>query len=221
MVFVLGKLGISCGARYLAPYYLLVVMGLLRNDTQATLLKQGWWRMGAYIAMGLSGLLLVVSPARPLWPARWFCAHFEVQLQQSHLGTRALTTYGVYGERAEAFGPALKVLPADATVLGFVTGDDPEASLWRPFGARRIRHVIADEGGEMVRQRGIKYVLVKDELLVESWEHWLRRMNARSLAAVSLRLRGSRGPYFWHLAELLREPVGDNAAPEVTPAKSE
>ena len=221
LVFVLGKLGISCGARYLAPYYFLLAMGLLRQDGQDGLWKRGWWRAGAFIAMGLAGLLLVVSPARPLWPARWFCEHFEPQLRGARLGLRALAVYGVYHDRAEAFGPALKVLPADAPVLGLVTYDDPEASLWRPLGARRIQHVIADEPGARVRERGIKYVLVKDERLVEPWEHWLQRMNARQLAAVDLKLKAGRGPSLWHLAELLPEPRAAGSGSPAKPGKSE
>ena len=217
MVFVLGKLGISCGARYLAPYYLLLVMGLLRNHAQAALLRRSWWRAGAFVAMGLAGLLLVISPARPLWPARWFCEHFEPQLQRSHLGARAVAVYGAYGDRAQAFRPALKLLPADASLLGLVTFDDPEASLWHPLGARRIRHVLADEPAEMVRQRGIKYVLVKEELLIEPWEKWLQRMNARRLETVRLRLRAGGGPSVWQLAELQAESGTAGSPPATRP----
>src|SRR5207302_1959382 len=155
---------ISGGARYLAPYYLLLAMGLLRNESHGALVRHKWWRGGAIVAMALASVLLIVSPARPLWPAKWFCRRFAPKLQTSQIGSHMRAVYEVYGARPEAFAPLIIALPADASVLGLVTYDDPEASLWHPLWVRQVRHVIADESAPSVRQRGIKYVLVKEDL---------------------------------------------------------
>jgi hypothetical protein len=150
----------------------------------------------------MAGLLVVISPARPLWPANWFCERNSSWLQTTETGKRAIAVYGVYRQRPNIFEPAVKLLPADAAVVGFVSYDDPETSLWRPFSSRRILHVRPGETGKEIRQRGIRYVLVKEEELREPWEQWLRRTDARLLDSVGLRERASRGPYVWHLVEL-------------------
>lgn len=51
--------------------------------------------------------------------------------------------YSVYRERAHAFEPALALTPPEVKRLGMVTFDDPEATLWRPYGSRRILHVCS------------------------------------------------------------------------------
>jgi hypothetical protein len=201
------KLAASGAVRYLAPYYLLLMMGLLRSASQVLVVKQSWWRACALVAMTLAAFLIILSPARPLWPAGWFWQHFGGQMQNSRLCMRALAVYTVYGDRGDAFAPAVAILPADVSVLGLITDDDPEASLWHPLGARRIRHVLVNDSGESVRRRGIKYVLVKVQLLREPWDQWLRRMNARMLAAVNLRLRAAGEPSVWRLVELEPAPA--------------
>jgi len=199
----LSSLGLSGVTRYCTPYYALLLMGLLRGRTHAEIVQRKWWRCWAAVVFALAALLLILSQARPLWPAQWALDHFRNQLQDSRLGSRILTVYGVYGQRADAFGPARKQLPPDASPLGIVTFDDPEASLWRPFGTRRILHVLNSESAESVRGRGIRFVFVSVEKLREPWEHWLRRMNARELQEFELRLRAGRGPFEWWLVELM------------------
>src|SRR5581483_7936284 len=156
----------------------------------------------AQVGFALALLLVVISPARPLWPAGWFLKHYGPQLESSRLGSRAMAVYGVYGGRADAFGPVIQALPGDASVLGVVTSDDPETSLWRPFGSRRILHVLAREPAEEIRRRGIKYVLVKVEKLGEPWDEWLRRVDARVLQTFELKLRAGEKPSQWRLVEL-------------------
>jgi hypothetical protein len=202
LLYLMAKLGLSGAGRYLAPYYLLLIVGFLRNAGHEPLTRQRWWRTAAAIAFALAALLVVISPARPLWPAKWFCATFRDRLQTSSLGERALNVYETYGARPKAFEPAVNLLPPDARVVGLVTADDPETSLWRPFGSRRICHVRVLESGQQARNRGIRYVLVKEALLKEPWDQWLRRMDARLLASLELKLRASARPSRWHLVEL-------------------
>ena len=160
------------------------------------------------VVFGLSGLLLVLSPARPLWPAGWFFQHYASRLQSSRLGSRAMNAYTTKGNRAEVFAPALALLPADASVLGFSAREFAETSLWKPLGSRRILHVKAADSAEDVRRWGIKYVLVTSEVLNEPWPDWLKRMDARTLATVPLRMWGGGQPVTWHLVELNPHDAG-------------
>ena len=114
--------------------------------------------------------------------------------------------YSVYGERADAFAPAIALLPPDASPLGIVTSDDPEASLWRPFGARRVEHVCKFDGPEYLRERNIKYVLVSSVVVTHLYEmtmdEWLKKYNAEVIQPVTLSLRASVGPVPWWLVKV-------------------
>jgi hypothetical protein len=190
-------------------------MGLLLNPGHAALFRQKWWRSWAFLSCGLAGLVLVISPARPLWPAEWFFQHYGSRLQSSKLGSRAMATYATKGKRSEVFAPVIAALPADTSVLGFAADDFPETSLWKPFGSRRILHVKVTDSAEEVRQRGIKYLLVTTERLKEPWPEWLRRMDARELQTVSLTMWGSLPPFAWHLVALNPRDTGQhNPKPE-------
>ena len=201
LFYVMTKLNLSSGARYLAPYYPLLSLGLLLSPFQEVVIRRRWWRSWALFSCGLAGLLLVLSPARPLWPAEWFIQRHSSRLQSSRLGSLAIAAYAAKGNRGEVFAPVISMLPADASVVGFSADDFPETSLWKPFGARRILHLKTSDTPEEIRQRGIKYALVVEDKLTESWGQWLQRMDARELHTVSLKMWGSHPPFVWHLVE--------------------
>ena len=148
LLFVMTKLSQSSAVRYLAPYYPLLSMGLLRNPAHAGLARRPWWRSWALFSCGLAGLLLVISPARPLWPAGWVVQRYGPRLKSNRLATRALDAYETKSRRSEVFAPVIALLPADASVLGYAADDFPEAALWKPFGARRILHVKVSDSGK-------------------------------------------------------------------------
>jgi hypothetical protein len=210
MLYLLSKLDFCSGPRYLAAYYPLLSMGLLLNPTHAGLVRRNWWRWWAIFSFGLAGLLLAISPARPLWPAAWFFQHYGPRLQSSRLASVAANAYATKGQRAEVFAPVIAALPADATTIGFFADDFPETSLWKPFGSRRILHIKTSDSPEMMRQRGIKYALLVADKLNESWGEWLQRMDARELQTVTLKMWGSRPAFVWHLVELNTHGNGQN-----------
>ena len=110
----------------------------------------------------------------------------------------------MYGTRADAFRPAREILPPDANPLGFVTSDDPETSLWRPFGSRRIYHIRANETREEIQKREIKYAFVSSVVLKNrqmSLDEWLSRTGATLVRPLKLELRASQGPTDWYLVK--------------------
>ena len=98
------------------------------------------------------------------------------------------------------------MLPAEANPLGLITGDDPEASLWRPFGSRRILHVCGDDTPEEIRRQGIQYVLASSHTLTHnqgvSLNQWLTKNNAELVQRISLDLRAGTGSSDWYLIKL-------------------
>jgi hypothetical protein len=125
----------------------------------------------------------------------------------NRLVQRAWVVYSVYRGRSDAFAPARAILPPNLKTLGFVSFDDPETSLWRPFGSRRILHVRTGETSADLRRRGIEYVLVGENFLTNhrgaTMEEWLRAVDGEDVAQISLHLRAGQAPQIWHLVRMI------------------
>jgi hypothetical protein len=202
-LFYIAMMSSKGGAvRYLAAFYPLLSIGLLLSPDQSRVVKRTWWRAWALLGCGLAALLLVISPARPLWPVGWFIHRYGPQLRSNRLAVRALDAYETKGRRAEVFAPLIALLPAGTPVVGFFASDFPETSLWRPFGSRRILHFRGSDSGEALRQRGIKYLFVVKAMLDEPWDKWLEERHARELSTVTLKMWGRLPPFVWSVVEL-------------------
>jgi len=205
LLALMTQYNMSCFARILAPYYLLQLPVLLAGPGQAGLVRRRWWRASAFAVFFIAGGLLVVSPARPLFPAQTLLKRMAAHGSPSKLQARMMEVYLVYAQRNDGFAPARALLPPNLNVLGMVTYDDPETSLWRPFGSRRIEHVCPEDTAAEVKARGVEYILLKEQNL--GWfnytlDGWLQRMNAQVVWKTPLNLRASTGPLDWYLVKL-------------------
>ncbi len=202
----MAQSGLSCPARYLAPFYALLlapfIIGASFGDGPGGKL---FWKSAGVGVFGLAALLVVITPSRPLWPAMSVLRALGADRSSHPLVRRAWTVYHVYGQRADAFAPARAILPPHADPLGLVTFDDPETSLWRPFGSRRIRHVCRDDTSEALSRLGINYLLASSTVVTQhyqmSFDQWQQRQNAESVARLTLELRAGRGPTDWFLVK--------------------
>jgi hypothetical protein len=208
VVYFLSQSGLGCPARYLAPFYVLLLAPLLRLPRASFLLGRLWWRRLAIFTFGLAAVLLIVTPPRPLWPAQTLLKALHADQGDSPILRRIWTVYSVYGARADGFAPVRKILPPDLKVLGLVTFDDPETSLWRPFGSRRIEHVTHDDDAQTLAERGITHVLVSEQVLKTqqrfTLSEWLLRFDAEIIHSLDLPLRATLGPTRWHLVQVRR-----------------
>jgi len=186
-------------ARLLTPYYAFLLPPLLVAAGHERIIKKTWWRAAAFAVFGLAALALIVSPARPLFPVMTLLA------KMNHAPERIRTVYSVYRERNDAFAPVRSQLPPGVIILGFGTFDDPETSLWRPFGSRHIVHVCPSDTAEQLKQEGVDYILIKDEMFGKwfpgSLDEWLQRVNGRVVQKFSLNLRAAQGPADWYLVK--------------------
>ena len=198
-----GLLGL---ARVLIPYYALLFPPLLMFGEQERLVKKNWWRAAALTVFVIAGGLLIIQPARPLFPALTISKKMQVQHPASKIAARMEEVYSVYRQRYDAFAPARNILPPDLRILGLTTSDDPETSLWQPFGSRQIVHVCPRDTPDYLKSRGVEYILVKGEMFrnwfPESFDDWLKKMNAQIVKTISLNLRASVGPTAWYLVKL-------------------
>jgi hypothetical protein len=191
--------------RILAPFYILLLPLLLVSPGHEPLVKKIWWRFAVFIVFVMAALLLIISPARPLFPVRTVLNHIETHRSDSKLLARISEVYSVYHDRNHAFAPALDALPPGLKVLGFVTYDDPETSLWQPYGSRRIVHLCPNDTAADLKARGIEYILAKPSLFgtqFPAFDDWLARLNARLVQKIPLNIRAESGVTDWYLVKL-------------------
>ena len=205
LVFML-KSNLSASARLAGPYYGLVVPLLLTGAQQSLVVRSVCWRRFAGLMLVPGLMVLLVSPGRPLWPAKTILTQLVGQHWQQPILKRALTVYSVYGLRYDGFKFARQQLPADANPLGFLATDETETSLWRPFGRRRILHIKATDNRQQIQARGISYVLVSTEtwerLGKQGFELWCDEIGAERIATFAPKLRAAKDPFPWHLIRL-------------------
>ena len=192
--------------RYLLPYYVPLLPLLLADGRHEFVVRRRWWRLSAFAVFSMAAILLIVAPSRPLFPAITILDRLDSRSPNSPLIARAYDVYTIYRHRNQAFGPVISILPPNLKLLGLVTWDDPETSLWRPFGSRRIEHVCPQDTATDLRARGLQYVLVKEavfgDIFKGSFEDWLRRMNAQVIQKIPLDLQVKRGEQDWYLIKL-------------------
>lgn len=202
-VFIL-RVGISGPARYLLPFYVLLAAPLLAGPVAGRIFRARIWRGAAFLIFGMAGLLLVLSPQRPLWPASAVLGRLTAAHPDSPILGRICKVYTVYGLRPDVFAPVTATLPPDASPLGLCTFDEPEASLWRPFGSRRVLHITKEDTAEQVRQEGLKYALVSEAFLAHHADMnpaaWLARFHAEKIADFKLQIHAGQEPESWFLA---------------------
>ena len=197
------KSGMATGARLISPYYPLLLPLLLVSPKQNLVIRQRWWRVLVLLVIALAIPVVILTPARPLWPAQTVLARLSHQYPRHHLLARAYTVYSVYATRADPLAGVRSFLPPDLTVVGFMgRGDDPDISLWRPFGRRRVEHVLVSDSRAQIRKRGIEYLVAGDisfGLNGTSFEAWAREVGAKPLGITNITVRVSEGPQAWHI----------------------
>ena len=200
LLALMTQFDLSCIARILTPYYLPLLPVLLAGPGQSWLVRRRWWRSAAFMVFLVAGGLLVISPARPLFPVETLLEKFP------DAPARMREVYSVYALRNDGFAPARAALPPGLKVLGMVTYDDPETSLWRPFGSRRIEHVCPEDTARDLKARGVEYVLLHEETFEQRFHgplgDWLKKMDAQVVQKIPLNLRAARGPLDWCLVKL-------------------
>ena len=193
------KAGSSTMARAITAYYPLVIAGILLMPGAALLPRRRWWRKVALLAV-LSALpVIILTPSRPLWPALTLTSYLSEKHPENRLIQRASTVYSVYRNRADCFAPLRNYLSPSDHVVGFIGNDDPETSLWRPFGSRRLVDLTPSNQAQFFKP-GFVFITRDDASRAafgQPLEQWIAGMNAQVLAKATLLTRIARGPQEW------------------------
>jgi hypothetical protein len=196
------KSGMVTPQRLIAPYYPLLLPLLLIGAGQSQIIRRFWWRVMVGGVLILAFVVLVLSPDRPLWPAKTILSKALVQHPGQRLLTRALNVYTVYGNRSDPLADVRALLRPEIKTVGFIgTEDDTDISLWQPIGERRVEHFLLTDPPEQVRQR-VQYVVVGGfnlQLRRTTLDAWLEQSGAELVATTNATLKVSEGVQPWYV----------------------
>ena len=194
------KSGLTTVARLITPYYVLLVPSLLVGAGPSQIIRRGWWRVMVGVVMGLALVVLVLSPDRPLWPAKTILSKVLERHPDQHSVARALQVYTVYSERSDGLACVRALLPAENKIVGFIANDDDcDISLWRPFGTRRVEHFLLTDPPEQIR-RQVQYAVVGGYYLQAqgtTLDAWLQASGAKLVATTNVTLKIGQGMQPW------------------------
>ncbi len=215
---ILLKSGLAGSGRYLAPHYLLLILPFLVAPGLAAFVRTRLWNAGVLLCfLGLFSAM-VLSAARPLWPALTVLDSIGAEHSGNPLLRRAWEVYTVYRQRPDAFGPIRDQLPPEATRIGFLSANTPEASAWKPYGKRQILHIKTTDTPRSIRDRGIGYVLAGERTMREAnfpeLEEWCARNDATVAASADFYLMVSKGMERWHVLKVNTAARAENAPSE-------
>jgi hypothetical protein len=194
--------------RHLSAYYPLLLPLVLMGAGQAVIVQRCWWRTLAWGVVLLAVPVVVLVPGRPLWPAQTILSRLTAWKPNQRLLQRALTVYSVYNVRSDPLADVRALLPQGLKVVGFMgTADDLDISLWRPFGSRRVEHILLSESPEQIRQRHIQYAVVGEVNLLENnttLAEWQKRTGAELVATATATTTVFQGQRHWYVVRFPR-----------------
>ena len=198
------KSGMVTPQRLIAPYYFLLVPLLLVGVAQSQIVRRRWWKILAGSALILSFVVLMVSPDRPLWPAKTILSKLHAAHPAQRQITRALGVYTVYSQRSDPLAGVRTLLPPGIKTVGFIgTEDDMDISLWRPFGSRRVEHFFLTDPPEKIREQ-VRYVVVGGFNLERhgtTLDAWRQQSGTELVATTNATLKITEGPQPWYVVQ--------------------
>lgn len=197
------KSGMVTPGRLIAPYYPLLLPSMLLGVAQAELVRRRWWQWLAGCVFVVAGAVLIVTPARPLWPALTILQKAVANHPENRLLKRALASYTVYRVRPDPIAAVRASLPAEVRLVGYLgSEDDLDISIWKPYGQRRVTHLKFSETAEQIRARKLTYTVVSGFHFLQervSLEDWLRQTRAEIVADVTATVTLRMGEQHWYV----------------------
>ena len=208
------KSGMATGARLISPYYPFLLPLLLTGANQGEIVRRRWWKICVWFVVILSIPVLLLAPARPLWPACTILSSLDNRYPGHKLISRALKVYSIYSTRADPLAAVRELLPPRLAIVGFLArGDDTDISLWRPYGSRRVEHLLVSDPPAYITQQGIEYIVAGEinfELSGTTFAAWQKQTGAELIATTNATLRVSEGPQQWYILRMQNKGSPDS-----------
>ena len=202
------KMGNPAASRLIAPYYPLLIAGVLvAASLDGRMVRRRVFKWAGFIAMLSAIPLVILCPARPLFPVQAVSTIMIKSHVPGGMVARYNQVYSVYASRAEGLKELTDFIPPSERAIGFLqTGADAEVALWRPFGARKVIEVTPEDSMEEVKARGIHFVAVSQDALACRYHTTLASLEAKWSASLvaekNIVLLAHVGPETWYLLRL-------------------
>lgn len=205
LLFYCLKSGIVDATRLISPYYPMLFPLLLLGTGEVFIVQKRWWKVLAFCAVLLAFPVIILTPGRPLWPAQTILEKLHERKPGQRLIARAQKVYSVYAGRSDPLANVRALLPPGLKIVGFMgTGDDIDISLWRPYGSRRVEHILLNDSLEDIKKRNIEYAVIGGYNLGfhgTTLEEWQKRTGARVIAQTTATLTVIQGPQSWYVVQ--------------------
>jgi hypothetical protein len=202
VLFFMSKMGSEATSRLLLPYYPLAIVPVLLLPVQERLSRLRVWKTLAVIA-ALSVLpAVILSPARPLFPAvsvaDWLLQYYP----DKPAAQRTAAVYLAYAHRNDALAPLRAGLPTGVLKIGFLAGEnDTDYSLWRPFGLRRVEYLQSGADPSIKVPDNVEWLVVKragwQEATHVPLETWAAQHDAKITLSIPIVTLVSWGEQTW------------------------
>ncbi len=218
----LAKMGSEGTPRLAAPFYPFLLILPLGFSGQEWATRQRWWRVLAVLVALSIVPAMILSPARPLWPAQ-SVLH---SLAQSRPGNKAIqraqAVYSTYRQRHDYVASLKAQLPPNTHVLGFIPNiNDLEGTLWKPYGSRKVIEVLTSSPKDpaLAALRGSAIVTSRralEERFNLTPEAYAASINGTLSARAMLTQKVALGPEEWVLISVAA-PAGSEARQNLSP----
>ena len=193
-----AKLGSEGGPRLLTPYYPILLFAVLLFVGAKHPVRQRWWRLTTYAVSLIPVIILIIQPARPLFPVSLVVRSLPRGGAIGSLSSRIISVYQTYQARADVLAPVRDLLPGSVREIGFIgTEDDPEPSLWQPFGQRTVRDIVNPMDVSSLPD----FVSVSESWLREQTgqrlEDWAKAVGMEEVGCVKITLKIRNGDQNW------------------------
>jgi len=197
-------LGSEAAGRLSAPYYPLLLLPALRHSRLTAIYHHRLWR---FCGVGVAASVLpavLLTPARPLWPAVQIVTEASTRHPDQPALARAAQVYATYASRHDFLAPLKPFIPAGTRAIGFVpTINDLEAPLWKPYGHWRVVEVTtASKDDPVIASLRGSIVLTSDRGLKDRFnltpDDFAAAVGGRIVATRSLCQKARIGPEAWH-----------------------
>ena len=204
----MSKMGSESTSRLMAAYYpMLIAAILLLVSLDGRIVQRRIFKWLGILAMYSALPLVILCPARPLFPAQVVANIMEECRVPSKIIERYNDVYGVYSVRADCFKDLIAVIPPSERAVGFLQNSDaPEAALWRPFGVRKVVDVTPKDSIEEMKSQGIQYVVISGDALTYNYHVTLASLMAKwpgtLVTQKSIVMKAHLGAEEWYLLRL-------------------
>jgi hypothetical protein len=203
LLVYMSKIGSEATSRLIAAYYPLLIAGVLvLASLDERIMKRSLLKIVGAAAM-LSALpLVILSPSRPLFPTG-MVAQYLAKMAPSAL-VRFNLVYGVYASRFDDLKDLRVYIPKNENAIGFLQGgDDPEVSLWRPFGSRQVIDVGPEKSADELKMLHVHFVVVSGDALEERYhikiDDLAKKWTATVIAEKDLAIKAHTGWEPWYV----------------------